>query len=67
MKDFALSLWKKISWGLTYFGLFTVKPALSGHYNIDKSKVIKTSGSLMKVESIAECSLGAFCNSFDLH
>ena len=24
-------------------------------------------GSLMKVESIAECSLGAFCNTFDLH
>ena len=23
--------------------------------------------SLMKVESIAECSLGAFCNTFDLH
>ena len=21
----------------------------------------------MKVESIAECSLGAFCNTFDLH
>ena len=27
----------------------------------------KTNGSLMKVESIAECSLGAFCNTFDLH
>ena len=26
-----------------------------------------TNGSLMKVESIAECSLGAFCNTFDLH
>ena len=24
-------------------------------------------GSLMEVESIAECSLGAFCNTFDLH
>ena len=23
--------------------------------------------SLMKVENIAECSLGAFCNTFDLH
>ena len=23
--------------------------------------------SLMQVESIAECSLGAFCNTFDLH
>ena len=26
-----------------------------------------TKFSLMKVESIAECSLGAFCNIFDLH
>ena len=26
-----------------------------------------TNGSLMKVESIAEGSLGAFCNTFDLH
>ena len=26
-----------------------------------------TNGSLMEVESIAECSLGAFCNMIDLH
>ena len=26
-----------------------------------------TNGSLMKVESIAEYPLGAFCNTFDLH
>ena len=45
----------------------TVKPVLSGHAKIDKTKVSKTNGSLMKVESIAECSLGAFCNTFDLH
>ena len=45
----------------------TVKPVLSGHLKIDKTKVLKTNGSLMKVESIAECSLGAFCNTFDLH
>ena len=45
----------------------TVKPVLSGHSKIDKTKVLKTNGSLMKVESIAECSLGAFCNTFDLH
>ena len=43
------------------------KPVFSGHSKIDKIKVLKTNGSLMKVESIAECSLGAFCNSFDLH
>ena len=34
---------------------------------IDKTKVLKTNGSLMKVKSIEECSLGAFCNTFDLH
>ena len=51
---------------LTLF-VSTVKPVLSGHSKIDKSKVLKTKGSLMEVESIAECSLGAFCNTFDLH
>ena len=45
----------------------TVKPVLICHSKIDKTKVLKTSGSLMKVESIAECSLGAFCNTFALH
>ena len=34
---------------------------------IDKTKFLKTNGSLMKVESSAECSLGAFCITFDLH
>ena len=28
----------------------TVKPVLSGHSKIDKTKVLKTNGSLMKVE-----------------
>ena len=37
--------------------LITVKTALSGHSKIDKTKVFKTNGSLMKVESVAECSL----------
>ena len=45
----------------------TVKPVLSDHSKIDKTKVFKTNGSLMKVESISECSLGAFCNTFDRH
>ena len=45
----------------------TVKSVLSGHLKIDETKVLKTNGSLVKVESIAECSLGAFCNTFDLH
>ena len=47
--------------------VITVKLVLSGHSKIDKTKVLKTNDSLMKVQSIAECSLGAFCNSFDLH
>ena len=34
---------------------------------IDKTKVLTTNGSIMKVESTAECCLGAFCNTFDLH
>ena len=34
---------------------------------IDITKIFMTNGSLMKVESIAECSLGVFCNTFDLH
>ena len=33
-----------------------VKPVLSGHSKIDKTKILMTNGSLMKVESIAECS-----------
>ena len=43
-----------------------MKPVLSGQSKIDKTKVLKTNGSLMKVESIAECSLGTFCNTLDL-
>ena len=34
----------------------TVKPVLSNHSKIDKTKVLMTNGSLMKVKSIAECS-----------
>ena len=45
----------------------TVKPVLSSHTKRDKTKVLKTSGSLMKVESIAECSTGVFCNTFNRH
>ena len=35
---------------------YTVKPFLSGHSKIDKTTILMTNGSLMKVESIAECS-----------
>ena len=41
---------------------YTVKPVLSGHSKIDQTKILMTNGSLMKVESIAECS-----NIFDQH
>ena len=36
--------------------IYTVKPVLSGHSKKDKTMILMTNGSLMKVESIAECS-----------
>ena len=45
--------------GLTFsnsVGYCTVKSVYSGHSKIDKTKVLTTIGSLMKVESIAEWS-----------
>ena len=48
-------------------GYITVKPVLSGHSKIDKTKDLKPCGSLMQVKSTAECSMGAFCNTFDLY
>ena len=42
----------------------TLKPVLSGHSKIDKTKVLKTDGSLMQVESIAECSKGSILQNF---
>ena len=42
----------------------TVKPVLSGHAKIDKTKVLMTNGSLMKVENIAECSLWSILQCF---
>ena len=49
--------------------MVTVNPVLSEHSKIDKTKAFNTNGigSLMKVKGIAECSLGAFCNTFDLY
>ena len=47
--------------------VYTVKSVLSGNSKIDKTKVLKTNGSLMKVEIFAECSLEAFCKTFYLH
>ena len=45
----------------------TVKPVLSGPSQIGKTNILKADCSLMKVKGITECSLGAFCNTFDLH
>ena len=69
-EDIQLHRWEFYfhKWNTTFY-IFTIllfkysKPVLSSHLKIDKTKVFKTNGSWMKVESIAECSLGAFCNS----
>ena len=57
----------------------TVKPVLSVHSKIDKTKILMTNVCLMQVESIAECSIwniqhlmqvesiAEFSNTFDLH
>ena len=52
---------------MKYLNLCTVSPVLRGQSKIDKTLDLKTDGSLMQVKRIAECSLGAFCNTFDLH
>ena len=36
--------------------VYTVKPVLSSHSKIDKTKVLKTDYCLMQVKTIAECS-----------
>ena len=43
------------------------KTCLMRPLKIRQNKVLKTNGSLIKVESIAECSKRAFCNTFDPH
>ena len=45
----------------------TVQPVRSGHSKTGKTNVLKTNGSLMTVNSIAEWPKRAFCNIFDLH
>ena len=54
---------KFISFKCTKYSKTCVKRPLKK----DKTKILMTNGSLMKVESIAECSIVAFCNAFDLH
>ena len=39
----------------------------SGHSKIDKTNILITNGSLMKVESIEECSRRGILQYFDLH
>ena len=41
------------------------RTCVKGRSKIDKTKILMTNGSLMKVKSIAE--FGAFCITFDLH
>ena len=45
----------------------TIKPVLSGHSKRRPKIGFQADYRLMQVQSIAECSLGAFCNTFDLH
>ena len=47
-------------WNIVY----TVKPVLSNHSKIDKTKILLTNGSLMQVKSIAECSLRSILQYF---
>ena len=51
---------------LKYYTLYS-KTCLKRPLKIDRVNALKTNGILMKVESNAEYSLGAFCNTFDLH
>ena len=44
--------------------IYTVKPVLSGHSKIDKTKILMKNGSLMKVESTAECFKGSILQYF---
>ena len=55
----------KLHYWINYKSVFTVKPVLSGHSKLNKHRSKRLSDSLMKVESIAECFFGAFCNTFD--
>ena len=42
------------------WALIVVKPVLSGHLKIDKTKVLMTNGSLMQVKGIAFCRIQYF-------
>ena len=55
-----------IHWNIR-LNLVTVKPVLSTHSEIDKTKAWRPFGILMQVKRTAEYSHGAFCSTFDLH
>ena len=51
-----------------WFLSHTLKTAYNGHSKEDKTQILMTNGSLMKVERIAEYApIGAFCKTFDIH
>ena len=52
----ALASMKNQLMGFNFICMDTVEPVLNGHSKMDKTKILMTNGSLMKVESIAECS-----------
>ena len=43
---------------------YTLKPVLSGHSKIDKTRVLMANGSLVMVKSIAKCSNGSILQYF---
>ena len=68
MIDFSHDYWENVV--KTKLGIvfkIYLNLSLATFSKIDKTQVLKTGVSLMKVKSIAESSLGAFCNTLDLH
>ena len=66
----AIAVEKHIDFYCTPKGTFSLlysKTCLKRPLKNRQTKALTTNGSLMKVEGVAECSLGAFCNTFDLH
>ena len=63
-KTFGLMQWTGLTVKYYILVVHTVEPALSGHSKIDKTKILMTIGSLMKVTSIAECSLWSILQYF---
>ena len=49
-----------------FYQNLTVKPVLNSHSKNRPKLVFKNDYRLVQVESIAECSKRAFCNTFDL-